>query len=90
MYFSSFNILLSIKNILRSDIKYILTTSFDSSIKNVDIETGDYRALNLQLEPFLFPQPILFIDDSNNGESPYRCLALWDRELLINYLSYTK
>lgn len=89
-HFSNNDILLSIKNILRSDVKYILTTTFDSSIKNVDIETGDYRALNLQLEPFLFPQPILFIDDSNNGESLNRCLALWDRELLINYLSDMK
>lgn len=61
-----------------SDIEYLLTTVHTDCEFNKDIPTGDFRLLNLEREPFLFPEPILYVDDS--GENlPKRAMGLWRR-----------
>ena len=86
-HFSDNDVKFTIDNFLKSEVKYLLTTTFQETIKNRNIKTGEYRPLNLQLEPFLFPNPLIIIDDSNNGEQPGRVMGLWAREDIISYFS---
>lgn len=84
-HFSNDDIKKAIINFLNSDISFILTTSYPGTEINNDIQTGLFRELNLQIEPFNFGQPLLIIRDSAN-----RNLALWDRKLLSKTLSANK
>ncbi|MGM3307932.1 hypothetical protein ACSQ6I_18480 [Anabaena sp. WFMT] len=77
-HLSNNDILSVIENFLRSDIKYLLTSTHSNS-ENEDIPTGSFRLLNLQKEPFNFAPPIAFIEDWIEGY-PIRHLALWERE----------
>lgn len=71
-----------ISNFKASGAKYLLTTTFTNSRKNIDIKTGQWRPLNLQLSPFNFPQPILIINEKCNPDwysNDYsdKCIAVW-------------
>ncbi len=77
-HLSNEDILSVIENFLRSDVKYLLTSTH-SNLENEDIQTGSFRLLNLQKEPFNFAQPIAFIEDWIEGY-PIRHLGLWERE----------
>ncbi len=72
-------------NFLRSGIELIITTSYTESEKNVDILTGEHRFLNLELPPFNFPKPELYIDDWVEGY-PVKKLGLWKLSDLRNRL----
>ncbi len=80
-HFSDANIWLALDNFLRSDIRYLLTTTFPESTANQNIPTGNFRLLNLELPPFSFPKPIATIDDWIEGH-PVKKLALWERDAL--------
>lgn len=84
-HLSNRHIHMAIANFLRSDIEYILTTSHPLCPRNQDIPSGDYRELNLELAPFGFPAPILWIDDWIEG-FPVRKLGLWQRTNLAEAL----
>jgi hypothetical protein len=71
----------AIARFLDSDIEYLLTTVHVECDRNRDIPTGDFRLLNLELEPFRFPAPILYLDDSADG-LPERAMGLWKRDTL--------
>lgn len=64
-------------NIVSSNIKYVLTTSYHGfNADNRNIETGQFRRLDLQREPFNLPTPIDFIEDG----APYRRkMCLWGK-----------
>jgi len=61
----------SIKEVLanfkRSGSHFALLTNLPQVEKNTDIEDGEYRRLNLQLEPFNLPLPLLSIIDDNGA-----------------------
>jgi hypothetical protein len=80
-HFSNEDILTTIRNFLRSDIRYLLTSTHSGCTANTDIATGSFRLLNLELPPFNFGRAILYIDDYVEG-FPVRKLALWDRREL--------
>lgn len=84
-HFSNADIKKAIINFLKSDIKFILTTSYPGTEINNDIQTGLFRELNLEIEPFNFGKPQLLIKDSED-----RNLALWDRQTLSETLSANK
>jgi hypothetical protein len=71
---------LALANILRSDIKYLLTTTYPNG-RNRSIRNGDWFALNLCAPPYNFPPPIRMLDD---WLPPFdrRQLALWEIESL--------
>ncbi len=70
-----------LRQFFESEIEYLLTTVHTECDVNKDITTGDFRLLNFEREPFLFPEPILFVDDS--GENlPMRVMGLWRRHEL--------
>lgn len=88
-HLSNRNIMLVIDNFLRSDIRYLLTSTHPHLDKNYDIPTGSFRCLNLQIPPYSFGEPITHIDDWIEG-FPVRHLALWEREALRETLASNK
>jgi len=81
VHLSNSDILKSIKNIIASNSKYLLTTTFVKHSLNYDIATGDWRAIDLLKPPFNFPQPLLMIDEEcSEGNSEYadKSLGLWN------------
>ncbi len=69
----------ALRNIGASGSKYLLTTTYPRQ-QNSDIFTGRWRPLNLQASPFLFPEPLLRLNeeiDEWGVRFPDRSLALW-------------
>lgn len=70
----------AINNIKKSNSKYLLTTTFVDRKSNEDSELGGWRTLNMQIEPFNFPKPILLINEEcTEGDGDYndKSLGLW-------------
>lgn len=70
----------AVRNMQRSGSKYLLTTHFTNRASNRDIETGDWRPLNLRAAPFNFPEPCAIIDEKCTelgGQYSDKCLAMW-------------
>ena len=79
-HFSTSNINRAIKNI-KNNAKYFLTTTHPSCKRNIDIVTGEWRPINLELAPFNFPAPLRLIGECNEDEKqPYsdKSLGLWE------------
>lgn len=73
-------------NFLKSEIRYLLTTTYPNCPTNYDIPTGSFRQLNLELKPFYLGEPLERIEDWIEG-FPVRQLALWDRDTLAKRLA---
>jgi hypothetical protein len=74
------DILSAIANIRRSNITYLLTTTFPQCDENQDIVTGDWRIINLEKPPFSYPKPISLINEKcTEGRGTYsdKSLGLW-------------
>lgn len=71
---------LAIDNILRSDIKYLLTTTYPEG-QNRSIHNGDWFTVNLCAAPYNFPPPIRAIEDWVPPFDRHQ-LALWEIESL--------
>jgi hypothetical protein len=85
-HFSNADIDLTLRNFIKSDIKYLFTTTHHECTKNTDIMTGQFRLLNLELPPFNFPPPILSVDDWIGDFSPRR-VGLWERATIADLLN---
>jgi len=65
----------AVRNFRRSTSRYLLATTHPHVRRNIDIQTGSWRSLNLRLPPFNFPPPArLLTEDAESG----KCLGLWD------------
>lgn len=90
VHFSYEDIGRAIKNMIRSGSTYLMTTSFPGQRLNFDITTGDWRPLNLEIHPFLFPKPLMEITEP--VEKKYRLenrgkmLGVWDLQTLERHL----
>ena len=74
------NILRVLRNMFQSGSQYLLTTTFPEHDQNGDIVDGDWRLLNLQKEPFSFPEPLRLIDErctEADGAYDDKSLGLW-------------
>lgn len=86
-HFSDEDLRKTINNIKASGSKYLLTTSFmgksylDSGrVVNQEIETGGWRCLNLELEPYNFPEPIDRIMEQHpdlDEDNANKSMAMW-------------
>lgn len=68
-----------------SKSKYLLTTTFTNRKRNMNIKTGNWRPLNLEIEPIHFPKPILLISENcTEGNMAYtdKSLGLWELDKL--------
>ena len=77
---------LALRNFVRSDIPYALITNHRGLIRNVDIETGGWRYIDLRRAPFNLPAPETMLDDYNAGDLP-RYVGLWTRQQIEQALS---
>ncbi|MFC4083740.1 class I SAM-dependent methyltransferase [Amycolatopsis samaneae] len=71
----------AVDNLRRSGSRYLLTTTFGDLGANVDIPTGDWRALNLCREPFGFPEPLAVLLEGcteEGGAFADKALGLWE------------
>lgn len=68
-----------IRNIKRSGIPLLLTTSHRRQMENEDKLTGQHRFLNLQKPPFNWPEPIDAIEEDipSPKRDPGKILGLW-------------
>jgi len=90
-HLSNSDIFKVISNLLNSDIRYFLATTHTQCKMNKDIPTGNFRQLNLELPPFSFCKPILYIEDDWMGEGwAVRHLALWEKRQLSESLTSNK
>ncbi|MGH8527432.1 MAG: class I SAM-dependent methyltransferase, partial [Gammaproteobacteria bacterium] len=70
-------------NIGRTGSRFLLTTTFPDHPLNVDIQTGEWRTLNLQCAPFNLPEPLELIVEGctqNDGRYADKSMALWRME----------
>lgn len=80
VHFSYVDIFEALNNICNSHSKYLLTTTFIDRKHNKDITTGNWRPINLELSPFLLPQPLKIINEGcTEGQGAYtdKSLGLW-------------
>lgn len=71
-----------IANFKKSGAKYLLATTFMDRTKNNDLVGKDnfWRALNMRLAPFNFPEPLLVINEGcteEEGQYADKSLGLW-------------
>jgi hypothetical protein len=80
MHLSEETIFLALSNIVRSEIKYLLTTTYPDG-RNRKIQNGDWFTVNLCAPPYNLPVPVRTIDD---WVPPFdrRQLGLWEIESL--------
>jgi len=84
VHFSCSDIARALRAMKESGSTYLLTTTFTAHRRNKDIATGEWRPLNLDLEPFRFPPPLRTIADGPrlDGTAPDKALALYRLENL--------
>jgi hypothetical protein len=63
----------------RSGATWLLTTTALGVARNTDVVHGRYRPINLSIEPFSLPPPLMTIREGTGGASQDlgRCLGIW-------------
>lgn len=80
VHLSYANIRAVLANVARSNIRYVLMTSFPGRRDNYDVADGDWRALDFQTRPFSFPEPRLAIVENceeEDGSYADKSLLAW-------------
>ncbi|MDT5244813.1 MAG: hypothetical protein QOD36_2189 [Mycobacterium sp.] len=67
------------RNFIRSDCKYLITSTYPNIKVNFDILTGEVRPMNLLLPPYNWPEPFRLIND-NADELMDRQMGVWRRD----------
>lgn len=68
----------AIANIKVSESTYLLTTTYPGR-QNADIATGEWRPIDLQAKPFVFPPPLVLVNEQCIDPPGYRdkSIGLW-------------
>lgn len=72
-------------NFLESEISYIYTTTYNKpeSFNNMDINTGDFRAIDLRKFPYSFPEGDIFsVLDGKEGNTE-RHMTVWSKNQIF-------
>jgi len=80
VHFSFSDLRRAVANLRASGAKYLLVTQFTGDRENSDIETGEWRPLNLTKAPINFPPPLRLIDEqctAGGGRYRDKALGLW-------------
>ena len=80
VHLSYANIARVVDNVCRSNIRFILMTAFPGRGDNKDVDDGDWRPLDFEATPFLFPKPLLTIVeecDEEGGSYADKSLCAW-------------
>lgn len=92
VHFSFADVARATANLRRSGSTWLLTTTFTEQQANEDVRTGDWRPLNLELAPFLWPRPDRIINEGcteANGLFSDKCLTLWRVDSLPTWPGHT-
>jgi SAM-dependent methyltransferase len=79
VHLSNRDTLLAIRNLKKSGSRYLLTTTFTNRV-NIDIDSGDWRPINLQSLPFNFSTPLQLLNENcteDDGIYADKSLGLW-------------
>lgn len=76
-HFSQNDTIKTIQNIKKSSCEYLLTTTFPEVNEDLNIATGKWRPINLQVAPYNFPNPVELIDEKVFTNYGIKCLGLW-------------
>lgn len=79
-HFAFADIWSTLKNFARTNVRYLLMTSFTAPRANLDIATGEWRPLNLVEAPFHFPAPVYQQEERcsiGNGQYRDKALCVW-------------
>jgi hypothetical protein len=90
VHLSYANIRAVLANIARSNIRFVLMTSFPGRRDNYNVADGDWRALDFQAPPFSFPEPRLAIVEEceeEGGSYADKSLLAWRVENMPTELS---
>jgi hypothetical protein len=80
VHLSSANITRAVENFRRSGARWLIATTFPDWQNNRDCEDGDWRALNLQHQPFGWPAPVELLNencDEAGGGWRDKSLGVW-------------
>lgn len=81
---------LVLESFIRSETDYLLTTTHVNSLSggfsNIDIETGDYRRIDLFSHPYNFPRNYLEAIEDWVEPGPERLMCLWNRHQVAEAL----
>ena len=80
VHLSYANIRAVLASVARSNIRFLLMTSFPGRRDNYDVTDGDWRALDFQAPPFSFPEPRLTIlekCEEEGGSYADKSLLAW-------------
>ena len=85
VHFSSRDVLSALKTVCESGSTYLLTTRFPDWRRNSDIATGQWRALNLQIDPFRLPSMLKLLSEAacRIAGASQTSRRLWRRALLL-------
>ncbi|TCW77490.1 class I SAM-dependent methyltransferase [Burkholderia sp. SRS-46] len=98
IHFSNDLVLKSLRNIVRSDIRYIgLSTVSDKhypDLANSDLERTqdgvnfEYRPIKFEAAPFSFPPPVMEVEDGIDGAVQWRpVIGIWETHTIRTLLS---
>lgn len=85
VHLSFHDIFLALRNICDSQPKYFMTTTFPSRPRNRDVVTGEWRRLNLEIQPFSFSKPLRIVNEQcmeEKGAHKDKSLGLWPIEAI--------
>jgi hypothetical protein len=80
VHWETVDILKAVRNLRRTGAEYLIVTTFLGDRGNPDIANGEWRPLNLQRPPFLFPPPLALVDERchhTGGIYADKRLGLW-------------
>ena len=87
VHFSVRDVVSALTNLCNSQSKFLLTTTFPKQLRNREIKTGQWAALNLEIEPFNLPPPLEIINEQcmeASGVFKDKSLGLWRISDLAN------
>jgi hypothetical protein len=80
VHLSHQDVLAALDNVRRSKANWFIATTYTGNRPNVDILTGQWRTLNLQLPPFNLPPPAHLVDEKcteGDGQFTDKYLGVW-------------
>lgn len=80
VHLSTPHLMAAIRNIKASGATWLLTTTYPGLGTNDEIETGQWRSLDLVRPPFNFPPPAALLaegQEQERGQGPKKSLGLW-------------
>jgi hypothetical protein len=86
LHFSYADVRAALATFAKSQCSHLIASTYPTLWKNVDIVTGEARALNLQRAPFNLPEPVGWLADAAEGDAIERRMGVWKREQILNSL----